>query len=116
MDSKKGLLIAAVAAGAYLLTRKGAPTFYNMNGQPITEALCGSSMTFDVPGYSRVWLSQLKNGTLHYDGPFNLPMPAYVLSCTSDVGTYEIAVYEIDANDVKGVLIGQTTFTILPQA
>ena len=116
MDKKTGLMVAVAAAGAYLLTRKGAPTFYNMQGQAITEAVCGSSMTFDVPGYKRVWMSQLKNGTLNYDGPFNLPMPAYVLNCTNDVGAYDIAVYEIDANDVKGELIGQTRFAILPQA
>jgi len=116
MNKKAGFLLAAGAGALYLMTRKGAPTFYNMNGQPITEIVCGNSMTFDVPGYSRVWMSQLKNGTLHYDGPFNLPMPPYVLSCSNDVGTYDIAVYVIDANDVKGELIGQTQFTILPQA
>lgn len=112
---KKIVAAAVVAAGAYLLTRKGGPTFYDMQGKSITTALCGSSATFDVPGYKRVWMSQLKNGTLNFDGPFDLPMPAYIFSCSNDVGTYDIAVYEIDANDVKGKLIGQSSFVVLSQ-
>lgn len=116
MEKKTGFMIGAVLAGAYLLTRKGSPTFYNMQGQPVTEMLCGDSMTFNVSGYSRVWMSQLKDGVLNYDGPFNLPMPAYIVNCANDIGVYDIAVYEIDANDVKGNLIGQTKFTVLSQA
>lgn len=116
MREKLGLVIALAIGAYYFMSRKGAPTFYNMQGQPITEIVCGNSMTFNVPGYSRVWMSQLKNGTLNYDAPFNLPMPAYVVNCTNDIGVYDIAVYEIDANNVKGELIGQTKFTILPQA
>jgi hypothetical protein len=115
MDSKKIGLLAVGAGALYLLaTSKGSPVFKNMQGQPIIDALCGSSATFDVPGYKRVWLSQLKNKVLNFDGPFDLPMPAYVFSCTNDIGVYDIAVYEIDANDVKGTLIGQTTFTVHP--
>lgn len=115
MDKKKIGLLAVGAGALYLLTKKSGPTFSDMNGASITTALCGSSATFDVPGYKRVWMSQLKNGQLNFDGPFDLPMPAYVFSCSNDVGTYDIAVYEIDANDVKGKLIGQTQFTVLPQ-
>lgn len=113
----KKLGMLALGAGAlYMIIKKGGPTFYNVNGQAITEVVCGNSIAFDVPGYPRVWMSQLKNGQLNYDGPFNLPMPTYVVSCSNDVGTYEIAVYEINENDVKGTLIGQTSFNILPQA
>lgn len=111
MDKKVGLLIAGAGA-LYLLTRKGSPTFYNMQGSPITSATCGTSATFDVPGYKRVWMDQLKDGQLNFSGAFDLPMPAYVFSCTNDVGAYDIAVYEIDANGIKGELIGQTSFTI----
>lgn len=117
MDKKKiGLLVAGAGALYFFTKKSGVPTFYDMQGNVITGAVCGSSMTFDVPGYKRVWMSQLKNGVLNYDGPFNLPMPPYVLNCSTDVGDYDIAVYEIDTNDVKGKLIGQTKFTIHPQA
>ena len=115
MDKKIGIAIAAAGA-LYLLTKKGSPTFYNMQGSAITAATCGTSATFDVPGYKRVWMDQLKNGALNFSGPFDLPMPAYVFNCTNDVGVYNIAVYEIDANGVKGELIGDTTFTIHPRA
>lgn len=115
MDKKIGLAIA-VAGAAYLLTKQQAgPVFYDMEGKPINAAVCGTSATFDVSGYKRVWMDQLKDKQLYFSGPFDVPMPAYVFSCSNDVGTYDIAVYEIDANDVKGKLIGQTTFVVYPQ-
>jgi len=117
MDGKKAaLLIAGAGALYYLATQTGGPTYYNMDGQPITDALCGSSATFNVPGYTRIWLSLLKDKTLNFDGPYDLPMPAYIFSCSTDVGVYDVAVYEIDANDQKGKLIGQTTFTVHARA
>lgn len=112
MDKKIGLAIAGAGA-LYLLMRKSGPVFYDMQGNAIDTALCGTSATFDVSGYKRVWMSQLKNKELNFDGPFDLPMPAYIFSCSNDIGVYDIAVYEIDANDVKGKLIGQTVFTVL---
>lgn len=111
-----GLLILLAVGAYYFLSAKGKPTFYNANGQPITEMLCGNTMTFNVSGYTQVWMSQLKNGVLNFDGPFDLPMQPYIATCTNDVGVYDVAVYEIDANGNKGALIGQTKFTILPQA
>jgi len=115
MDSKKGLMIAALGVGAYyLLTKSGTPTFYDINGKSINAIVCGASVSFDVPGYKRVWMSQLKDGQLHFDAPFDLPMPLYIMNCSNDVGVYDVAVYEIDANDVKGKLIGQTTFVVYP--
>ena len=114
--NKNMLLLAGAGAALYLLMRKSGPAFYDMNGRPITDALCGSSATFDVPGYSAVWMQRLKNGVLDFEELFNLPMPAYVFSCSNDIGAYDIAVYEVDANGVKGKLIGQTSFTVHPQA
>lgn len=108
-------LIALLGVGAwYFLSRSGKPTYKNVNGQVITDIVCGQTITFDVPGYNRVWLSQLHNGALAHDGPFDVPMPPYIVNCQNETGIYEIAVYEIGAGDVKGKLIGQTTFTVLP--
>jgi len=111
MDKKIGMVVAG-AGLVYLLTKNSGPTFYDMQGRAITSAMCGTSATFNVGGYTRVWLSQLKDKVLNFDGPFNLPMPAYIFSCSNDVGVYDVAVYEIDSNDLKGKLIGQTTFTV----
>jgi hypothetical protein len=117
MAENAGLLIMlAVGAYYFLSTSKGTPVFKNANGAPITTMMCGNTMTFDVPGYTRVWMSQLKNGVLNFDGPFDLPMPPYIATCSGDVGVYDVAVYELDANENKGQLIGQTRFTITPQA
>ncbi len=112
------LMLVALGVGAYYLLNmsSGTPTFKNASGQVITSITCGATMTFEVPGYSRVWLSQLKNGILDYDGPFNVPMPPYITQCSRDVAHYELAVYAIDSNNVKGKLIGQTSFVINPQA
>ncbi|MCI0618939.1 hypothetical protein L0244_38695 [bacterium] len=117
MDQNVALIVLLGAAAYFLFFRKSAgPLYRNMQGQIITEIVCGQSITFEVPGYTRVWLSQLKDGVLNFDGPFDVPMSAYVLNCSTETGVYEIAVYELDANDVKGELIGQTTFRVLPQS
>jgi hypothetical protein len=113
------VLLIALGVGAYYLLNGmggGTPIFRNASGQVINEIVCGATMTFEVSGYSRVWLSQLKNGVLDYDGPFNVPMPAYITQCSRDVAQYELAIYKIDANNVKGELIGQTSFKILPHS
>jgi len=86
-----------------------------IRGQVITQIMCGNTITFEVSGYTRVWLQRLKNGQIDYDAPFDLPMPPYILSCVNDTGVYDVAVYEIDANETKGKLIGQTKITVTPQ-
>jgi hypothetical protein len=117
MAENAGLLILlAVGAYYFLSASKGTIAYRNMNGQAITEITCGNSVTFDVSGYTRVWLQRLKNGTMDFDQPFDLPMPAYILNCVNDIGVYDVVAYEIDANGVKGALIGQTKLTVLPQA
>ena len=116
MAENKGLMLALLGGAAYwLLTSKGGPTFYNMSGQAISEIKCGNTITFDVRGYSRIWMQRLKDGVLDYDKAFDLPMPPYILNCVTDVGVYDVAAYEIDANGVKGPLIGQTKITVVPQ-
>lgn len=112
---KRIALLAGAGILYYLSKNTGQPTFYDMQGTPITGALCGSSATFDVPGHKQVWMDQLKDGVLNFSGPFNLPMPAYIFSCSKDVGAYDIAVYAIGPNGEKGELIGSTSFTVHPQ-
>lgn len=117
MDNKTiGMLV--VGAGAlYLLTQMGgSPAYYDMNGKQISATTCGTSATFNVPGYKRVWLDILRDKQLSFSGAIDVPMPPYIFSCSNDVGAYDIAAYEVDANDAKGKLIGQTTFTVYPQA
>lgn len=116
-NTNVGLILLLGAAAYFLYFRKSAgPLYRNMQGQIITEITCGQSIVFDVPGYSRVWLSQLKDGVLNFDGPFDVPMPPYILNCSSETGVYEVAVYELNDDDTKGDLIGQSTFTVLPHA
>jgi len=115
MADNKLLLIGLVGIGAYfLLNKKGVPTYYDMQGHPVNLVPCGESVSFDVPGYSVVWLSQLKNGQLNYDGLFPLPMSPRVLTCGMDVGIYDVAVFDVDTNGQKSNLIGQTRLTVSP--
>jgi hypothetical protein len=109
-------LIALIGAGVYyLLTRNAGPIYRDINGRIITDIVCGNSITFDVPGYNKVWLSQLRNGQLVFDGPFDVPMPPYIVNCQNETGVYDIAVYKlVTPGDTKGELIGTTTFTVLP--
>lgn len=116
MENAAILVLLGIGAYYYLNYKNGKPTYRDVNGNEITSITCGNSITFDVPGHQHVWLSQLKNGQLNFDGPFELPMPAYVLNCGTDVGVYDVAVYALDSNGVKGELLGQTQFTVVPQA
>lgn len=110
-----GLFVLVGVGAYYLLTRNAGPIYRDINGRIIKDIVCGSTITFDVPGYNRVWLSQLKNGQLIFDAPFDVPMPPYILNCQNETGQYEIAVYKLESpGDIKGELIGQTTFTVLP--
>ena len=118
MDNQKALMVAGLGIAAYYFLKGSGsgPTYRNMSGQVITEIKCGNSVTFDVPGHESVWMDQLKNGNLQFSGIFALPMPAYVLNCSTDMGVYDVAVYALTEANLKGSLIGQTRFTVLPQA
>lgn len=87
------------------------PVYYDANGNIIQSAPCGSIYSFDVPGYSQVWLTQKKNGAVIFDGPFAVPMPAYQSGCYNDPGQYVTLAYTTDGN-TKGSLIGTTVFTV----
>lgn len=88
------------------------PVFYDTNGNPITAIVCGGSFTFDVPGsgLSQIWLTIIKDGTKTFDGLFSIPMSTYVSTCSNDVGNYQHLAYDPSS----GMLLGQTSFAILP--
>ena len=88
------------------------PSYFDVNGNPITSIVCGGSFTFDVPGsgLSQVWLTILKNGTKTFDGLFGIPMPTYITTCANDVGNYQLIAYDPNS----GIVLGQTTMNILP--
>jgi len=117
MDQKQVMILAALGIGAYYLmgNMKGIPQFKNMQGQIITSIQCGNSVVFDVPGYSMVWLTRIKNGVQDFDGLYALPVPPYILNCSDDTGSYTLTAYALNPDNTKGVLIGQTNFTVIPQ-
>jgi MYXO-CTERM domain-containing protein len=90
----------------------GAPVYLDGSGQPISTIPCGTPATFNVPGYSRVWLEQKRNGFPTFDGPYNVPSPAYSAACDRDVGTYQNNVYELDSSGGKGALIGSVAAVV----
>lgn len=108
-------LLVALGVGAYFLLNgmnSGKPTFYNMSKQVITSIECGNSIIFDVPGHSMVWLVRTKNGVQDTNGPYAVPIPPYILNCSTDVGTYVIAAYVLNPDNTQGALLGSTTFTV----
>lgn len=96
-----------------------APTFYNSAGAPIVSIQCGQQYTFNVPGYSEVWLTQSKNGNPGYNGPLPVPMNPYTANCGTEVGTYVNAVFTVDRSGgvaKPGQPLGTVTFQVLPPA
>lgn len=86
------------------------PVFRNASGAVITSIECGQPYTFDVPGYSHIWLTMKKDGQQTFDGQFSVPMPSYVASCVTDPGTYQAIAYDLDS----GMVLGTATFVVLP--
>ncbi len=89
----------------------GLGAYYFKNGQAASVLYVGDVMTFNVPGYSKVWLDQKQNGTPQYSGPIDLPMPAYQL-LPRDVGTFTASVYQLNAGGQKGQLIGTDSIQV----
>jgi hypothetical protein len=115
-----GALILLGVGAYYLLsgnlTSTGKPTFYNMSKQTITTIQCGGSVIFDVPGYTLVWLERTKNGVQDFAGPYAVPTTPYVMSCSTDVGSYTVTVFAINPDGSKGALLGSTPFTVTASA
>lgn len=90
----------------------GLGIYYLKNGQPVDTLYVGDQMTFNVPGYSKIWLDQYQNGQLQYSGPFDLPMPPYTL-LPRDVGSFTASIFELKPNGTKGDNIGTDRVTVL---
>ena len=95
--------------------------FADASGAAITTIVCGKPYTFQVPGYSQVWLKLTKNGKTTYDAAFNVPMPAYTSSCFRDPGVYVATVLDVNTKaligtanlTVTGGLFGLSTTTLV---
>ncbi len=85
---------------------------YLKNGVPVSAVLCGDVISFDVPGYSKVWLTQYQSGKIQFDGPFNLPMPDYRLVCDRDIGNFSATVYALNADGSHGDYLGNAFLTV----
>jgi len=95
----------------------GAVQFLDTNGQPISQAVCGDTIGFDVPGFSEIWLIQTKDGEPQFNGPFNVPMQAYQLNCSTDAGHYIAAAYQrASSGPDPGPLIGSAELIVLQQS
>lgn len=95
------------------------PPEYTVSGSPTSQAWCGTgpgavgtTIGFDVPGYSRAWIIAAQNGRIAFDGPMDLPMPPYTLRCPDDIGFWQTAAYEITPQGTRGNVIGQTTLNV----
>lgn len=100
---------ASPLAGLGLVTTP--PVYYADNsGKPIngTTIPCGNAITFQVPGYTKIWLKRYKNGTLDFDAMFDVPMALYQTDCARDGGSYKADAY--DPNSMA--LIGSAELTI----
>lgn len=98
----------------YLGAVASQPVFLDANGRVATQFVCGQTITYAVPGYSKIWLVQTQNGQPQFNGPMAVPMPPYTLDCTRDVGTFVQTAYELTTDGKRGGLIGGATANVLP--
>jgi len=87
------------------------PVFFDVSGNLITHAVCGSIYSFTVPGYEGqvVHIVQTKNGAPSVSAPLKMPVPNYASKCNQDEGTYVVQAFTL-----VGDLLGGTTFNVLP--
>ena len=90
----------------------GLAAYYMKNGQPVASFTVGDVMTFNVPGYSQVWLDQTQNGASQFSGPFPLPMAPYTLQAR-DAGTFQASVYELTPQGTRGRPIGTDSVQVV---
>lgn len=87
---------------------------YYKNGQPVTSANWGDTITFDVPGHTpgTVFLDQRVNGQRGYFGPFQVPMAPVTLGPAQPQGTWFNYVYDKDPTQGGATLFEQSTLQI----
>jgi hypothetical protein len=90
---------------------RGLGVYYLKNGQPASVLYVGDMMSFNVPGYSQVWLEQTQNGNPQYSGPFSLPMTPYTL-LPQDQGTFAASVYTLTPGNTRGQPIGTDSIQV----
>lgn len=113
MKNYKLFLVLAVLAGSFFVASDtlAAPVFYK-GSFPVTKVICGDTYTFDVPGYTNIWLKEWKNGSLVYNNTYSVPS-VYTSVCGQDEGTYSIEAYMVGGFAVgPGDPLGSTTFII----
>lgn len=93
----------------------GAPQYMDTAGRPLSAVTCGTPFTFDVPGYSQVWLDQTHNGNPGYSGTFPVPMAPYTPNCSGELGTWLNTVYTVTPQGTRGTFIGSDSLQIVPQ-
>lgn len=84
----------------------------DVNGNPITSAVCGSVYNMTIPGWEgrSPYILQTKNGASQFSGTMPIPMKNYSSVCQQDEGSYQLQAFD----PTSGALIGQTNFTVLP--
>lgn len=113
MKNYKLFLVLAALAGSFFVTNSAlaGPVFYR-GSFPVTKVICGDTYTFDVPGYTNIWLKEWKNGSLVYNSTYSVPS-VYTSVCGQDEGTYSIEAYIVGGFAVgPGDPLGSTTFII----
>ena len=83
------------------------------NGIPVTQITVGDTVTYNVPGYSQIWLYQLKNGVQQFNGVYSVPV-TYTYTA-QDVGHYDSYAYDLTGpNQTFGNLIEQSAEDVVP--
>jgi|SRR5215470_4298011 len=88
---------------------------YTVNGQPVSDAVCGDVIEFDVPGYSTAWVIVAKDGNIQFNDIMSLPMPPYKLKCPDDVGLFTVSANLITPQGGRGNVIGATRLNVTAQ-
>lgn len=98
------------------VTIPGGHSMIYKGGIPVTQAHVGDTVVFNVPGYSSVWLYQLKDGVTQWNGPYNVPSQPYTFT-QADIGHYDTYAYQLiseGAAQTWGTLIESGQVEVLP--
>jgi hypothetical protein len=103
--------IAPTVAQPFTTTTAANPIFYDVNGNIITHAVCGSVYSMSVPGFEgqQLHIVQTKDGRPQFSGTMDIPMANYASKCLQDEGSYNLQAFTL-----SGQLLGSTNFVVLP--